>query len=111
MKKVHELTTIKMTEDFLNDHALSFLFVSRPDCSVCHALLPKLRELLDNYPLIHLGHIDAANVEEVAEKFSVFTVPIMLLIIEGKEYIRADRFVRLEQLEDKLDQIYELYTQ
>ncbi|WP_080873516.1 thioredoxin family protein [Oceanobacillus timonensis] len=111
MKKVYELTTIQMAEDFLEHHELSFLFISRPDCSVCHALLPKISSLLDNYPLIHLGHIDAAKVEEVAEKFSVFTVPIILLIIEGKEYIRADRFVRLEQLEEKLDQIYELYTQ
>ncbi|GEN89074.1 thioredoxin family protein [Oceanobacillus sojae] len=111
MKKVHELTTIKMTEEFLQNHALSFLFVSRPDCSVCHAVLPKLRELLDKYPQIHLGHIDASKVEEVAEKFLIFTVPIMLLMIEGKEYIREDRFVRFDQLEEKLDQIYEMYTE
>ncbi|MEK4300291.1 thioredoxin family protein [Oceanobacillus sp. FSL W8-0428] len=111
MKKIHELTNIKMTEEFLNNHALSFLFVSRPDCSVCHAILPKVRELLDNYPLIHLGHIDASEVEEVAEKFLIFTVPIMLLMIEGKEYIREDRFVRFDQLEEKLDQIYGMYTE
>ncbi|WP_077604007.1 thioredoxin family protein [Oceanobacillus sojae] len=100
-----------MTEEFLQNHALSFLFVSRPDCSVCHAVLPKLRELLDNYPQIHLGHIDASKVEEVAEKFLIFTVPIMLLMIEGKEYIREDRFVRFDQLEEKLDQIYGMYTE
>lgn len=111
MKKIHELTNIKMTEEFLNNHALSFLFVSRPDCSVCHAILPKVRELLDNYPLIHLGHIDASEVEEVAEKFLIFTVPIMLLMIEGKEYIREDCFVRFDQLEEKLDQIYGMYTE
>ncbi|MFD1066538.1 thioredoxin family protein [Oceanobacillus locisalsi] len=110
MKEVHELTSIKMIEDFLENHNLSFLFVSRPDCSVCHAVLPKLRTLLDDYPLIHLGHIDASKVEEVAEKFLIFTVPIMILIIDGKEYIREDRFVRFEQLEEKLDQIYNLYN-
>lgn len=110
MKKVTELTTIEMAEDFLKNHELSFLFVSRPDCSICHAVLPKLRNLLDDYPLIHLGHIDASKVEEVAEKFLIFTVPIMILIIDGKEYIREDRFVRFEQLEEKLDKIYEMYT-
>ncbi|MDM8101658.1 thioredoxin family protein [Oceanobacillus oncorhynchi] len=111
MKKVYELTTIEMAEEFLKNHALSFLFVSRPDCSVCHAILPKLTEMLVDYPLIHLGHIDASKVEEVAEKFLIFTVPIMLLIIDGKEYIREDRFVRFEQLEEKLDQLYAMYTQ
>lgn len=110
MKKINELTTIEMVEDFLDNHELSFLYVSRPDCSVCHAILPKLRELLDHYPLIHLGHIDATKVEEVAEKFLILTVPIMMFIIDGKEYIREDRFVRFEQLNEKLGQIYEMYT-
>ncbi|MCU6711536.1 thioredoxin family protein [Paenibacillus sp. J5C_2022] len=109
MKKLNELTSLEMVEEFLENHKLSFLYVSRPECSVCHAILPKLRELLDHYPLIHLGHIDANKVEEVAEKFLIFTVPIMLLIIDRKEYIREDRFVRFDQLKNKLEQIMEHY--
>lgn len=99
-----------MVEEFLENHELSFLYVSRPDCSVCHAILPKLRELLDHYPLINLGHIDANKVEEVAEKFLIFTVPIMLLMIDQKEYIREDRFVRFDRLKGRLEQIYGIYT-
>lgn len=111
MKKINELITIEMVEEFLEDHALSFLFISQPDCSICHALLPKLRDLLEHYPLISLGHIDAATVKEVAEKFSVFTAPIMLLIIDRKEYLREDRFVRFELLDERLERIYRTYTQ
>jgi len=111
MKKIIELTSLDRVEEFLENHELSSLYVSRPECSVCHAILPKLRELLDQFPLIHLGHIDANKVEEVAEKFLIFTVPIMLLIINQKEYIREDRFVRFDRLKDKLEQIYGMYTQ
>lgn len=111
MKKVHELTSIRTVEAFLENHELSFLYVSRQDCSVCHAILPKLRELLHHYPLIHLGHIDAGKVEEVAEKFLILTAPIMILMIDSKEYIREDRFVRFDYLNEKLSQIYEMYTQ
>lgn len=110
MKKLNELTTLKMIEEFLENHELSFLYVSTPECSTCHAILPKLRELLEPYPLIHLGHIDASQVKEVAEKFLILTAPIMLLMIDQKEYLREDRFVRFDRLKEKLEQIYGMYT-
>lgn len=110
MKKVNELTTLKMVEEFLENHEMSFLYVSTPECSTCHAILPKLRELLNHYPLISLGHIDARKVEEVAEKFLILTAPIMLLIIDQKEYIREDRFVRFDRLKEKVEQIYVMYN-
>lgn len=110
MKNLVELTSLQMVEEFIENHAMSFLYVTRPECSVCHAILPKLRELLDDYPLIQLGHVDANKVEEVAEKFLIFTVPIMLLMIDQKEYVREDRFVRLDRLKEKVDQIYKMYA-
>lgn len=110
MKKVHELTTIGEVDAFVEHHELSFLYVSSPDCSTCHALLPKLRELLTDYPLIHFGHIDANKVKEVAERFLILTAPVMLLMIEQKEYLREDRFVRFAILRGKLDQLYRFYN-
>ncbi|OWA34412.1 thiol reductase thioredoxin [Saccharibacillus sp. O16] len=111
MKEVHELRTIQAVDDFVEEHALSFLYVSTPECSTCHALLPKLRELLTDYPSISFGHINAAEVEEVAERFLILAAPIMLLMIEGREYLREDRFVRFGLLQEKLDRIQELYSE
>ncbi|SFF45213.1 Thioredoxin [Paenibacillus algorifonticola] len=111
MKEMMELTSLEMVERFVDEHELSFLYVSQTDCSVCHALLPKIRTLLEEYPVIQLGRIDIQDVESIAEKYMIFTAPIMLLIIEQKEYVRVDRFVRFNELNRKLDQIYELYTQ
>ncbi|HZH63112.1 MAG TPA: thioredoxin family protein [Metabacillus sp.] len=111
MKELNELTTMEMVKDFLENHEMSFLYMSTPECSTCHAILPKLRELLDGYPLIQLGHIDVTKVEEVAEKFLILTAPMILLILNQKEYLRADRFVRFTILEEKLGKIYEMYTQ
>lgn len=52
MKELHELTSMSMVETFLEQNKLSFLYISRPECSVCHAILPKLREFLNPYPQI-----------------------------------------------------------
>lgn len=111
MKEMHELTSIDMVETFLETHKLNFLFISSPECNVCHAILPKLRELLDNYPQIRLGHINADQVEEVAARFLVFTVPTLMMMVGKKEYIRSDRFVRFDRLNKQIEQIYEFAAQ
>lgn len=110
MKELVELKSYPQVEDFIHGHELSFLYVSRPDCSVCHAILPKLRMLLDPFPSIDLGQVNAMEVEEIAGNLSIFTAPTLLLFVEGKEYLREDRFVRFAALEEKLARIYELYT-
>ncbi|MGM1019836.1 MAG: thioredoxin family protein [Bacillota bacterium] len=111
MKEVHELTSLDSIEAFMENNTWAFLYISRPECSVCHSILPKLRDLLEHYPQIQLGHINANQVEAVAARFLVFTVPTLLLMIESKEYLRADRFVRFEQLKEQIDKMYQIVSQ
>ncbi|MBO1510220.1 thioredoxin family protein [Metabacillus bambusae] len=111
MKKLKELTSMNMVEDFVRNQELSFLYVSRQDCGICHAVLPRLRELLDKFPHIHLGHIDANEVEEIAAKFSILTVPVLLLFINGKEVLRDARFIHFDKLEKRIEKIYGMYNQ
>ncbi|WP_336184126.1 thioredoxin family protein [Bacillus sp. 205(2023)] len=111
MKEVTELLSLNAIENFINRHQLNFIYISRPSCTVCHAVLPQLRELLEQFPHIKLGHVNAFRVEEVAGRFSVFTVPVLLLFIEGTEFLREARFVHFEQLEQKLKRVYQLYEE
>ncbi|MBR8664346.1 MULTISPECIES: thioredoxin family protein [Bacillus] len=111
MKEITELTSMVAIEKFITGHKLSFIYISRPQCTVCHAVLPQLRVLLTRFPKIKLGHINADRVEEVAGRFSVFTVPVLLLFIEGTECLREARFVHFEQLEQKLKRVYQLYEE
>ncbi|GAB3807162.1 thioredoxin family protein [Virgibacillus kimchii] len=110
MREFIELTSISETEAFIADHPLTFLYISRHNCSVCHGLLPQVKELLDQFPDIQPGHIIADDVEEVAGRFSVFTVPVLLLFVEGKEYIREARIVHMDLLEEKIKRIYNNVT-
>jgi thioredoxin-like negative regulator of GroEL len=110
MEELNDITSIELIEEMIQQNELVFLYVSRPECSVCHALLPKIRDLLKPYPMVHLVHINASQVEEVASRFLIFSVPTMIMLVEQKEFIRADRFVRFDRLEEQLQQIYHMYT-
>ncbi|MGM9932822.1 thioredoxin family protein [Pradoshia sp.] len=108
MKEMKELTSLNMIEDFVQENPMSFLYVSRQECSVCHAVLPRVRELLDHFPDIRLGHIDANAVPEVAAAYSIFTVPVILYFIEGQEVLRKARFIHFEELAEQIEKIYGL---
>ncbi|WP_010098258.1 thioredoxin family protein [Ornithinibacillus scapharcae] len=106
MPEFKDFHTIEAIETFIKSSTLTFLYISRPECSVCHGLKPQVKELMKQYPEIQLGHIDAAEVEEIAGHFSIFTVPVLLLFVEGKEYIREARIVHMDLFQEKIDKIY-----
>lgn len=106
MREFEELTSIQSVKEFIHRHRLSFLYISHPDCSVCHALQPQVHELMMKYPEIHLGSINSKEMKEVAESFSIFTVPVLLFFVEGKEYVREARIVHMDLFDEKINKIY-----
>ncbi|WP_313957949.1 thioredoxin family protein [Paenibacillus xylanexedens] len=90
----------------MQDRSLVLLYVSQEDCTVCHAILPKLKTLLTDYPHIQLVQVDAQQVPEVAGQFLIFSVPTLIMFYDQKELFREGRFVQFESLEKRIDQIY-----
>lgn len=103
-----EITSIQEVEEFIETNLLSFVYITRTNCGVCHALLPQIEELLGDYPEINACTIRIEQLEEAAGLFSVFTVPVLLLFVEGKEYIRVARFVNMQSLREKIEKIVQL---
>lgn len=107
MSQFNHLTTLEQVESFMNENTLAFLYISQPNCSVCHGLLPQVERLLETFPHIHTAHVQTNELPAIAGRLSIFTVPVLLLFVEGKEFIREARIVHLDQLEEKLTSIYE----
>lgn len=104
MKFVHSLEEIHTT---INENKLTLLYISKQNCSVCHALLPQVEELLEDYPVIASILADAGEIPKVAGEYSIFTVPAILVFVEGKEMIRKARFVPIGELQEQLKKVVE----
>ncbi|WP_175986678.1 thioredoxin family protein [Bacillus sp. Marseille-Q1617] len=102
MKEQHTLEDIKNTIEKEN---MVLLYISRPDCSVCHALLPQVKEVLKKYPGIEAVHADADEIPEIAGEYSIFTVPVLIVFVEGKEMMRKARFVPIDELDSGLSRL------
>jgi|SRR5690625_654412 len=101
------IDSIEEVEQFLQDNELAFIYITQPNCSVCHGLEPQITPLFKKYPSIEARKVDASEVPEVAGKFNVFTAPVALLFVDSKEYIRKARFIPVAALNNEIKRIYE----
>jgi thiol-disulfide isomerase/thioredoxin len=102
LKEHHTLEAIKHT---VEKEKMVLLYISRQNCSVCHALLPQVEEVLKKYPSISAVHADADEIPEIAGEYSIFTVPVLIVFVEGKEMMRKARFVPIDELDSGLSRL------
>lgn len=100
---------IKTLEELIASKLGVMLYFSGESCNVCHALRPKVKELFDaNFPLIEQVFLDAHENLEISMYFQVFSIPTLIVFLDGKEFIREGRNMSLAQLEEKLDRVYKI---
>lgn len=46
---VKQLATVSEMKTFIETHQLAVIQISRQNCSVCHAVFPKIEEMLKQY--------------------------------------------------------------
>ncbi|MGA9287842.1 MAG: thioredoxin family protein [Anaerobacillus sp.] len=100
--------TLEVARQNREQKTLYFLYLYGTNCSVCHALLPQVEEVLADYPQIESEKLNVQEVPESAGEFSVFTIPVLLLYVDGKEYIREARFVNIESFRSSIDRIIKM---
>ncbi|WRP06981.1 thioredoxin family protein [Rossellomorea aquimaris] len=105
MEEVHSLETINAT---LTAEKLVLLYISRPNCSVCHALLPQVKGLLEDFQEVMSIHADAEEMPEIAGEFSIFTVPVVIFFVDGKEMFRKARFVPIDELHSQISRLVKM---
>ncbi len=82
------------------------------NCGVCNVLLPQIEaHFLAHYPLFEFEVIDVENQPELAAQYGVFTVPVLLIVSEGKENFRFVRHFSTAQVDEKIGRLYRLMVE
>lgn len=105
MKNIKIISEI---DTFTTSGDMRMLYLSRPDCGVCAALIPKVEEMIKEFPEMEARYIDLDKLPEAAGKFSIFTIPGILVFIRGKETIRKARYVSIDELRDEIARYHDL---
>ena len=84
-------------------------YFTSTDCSVCKVLKPKIEALLsDNFPDVILHYIDIENEPLLASRYSVFTIPVLIILLEGREHTRFVRSFSVDKVRLTLERLKDL---
>ena len=87
------------------------LYFSGENCNVCHALRPKFKETFEKeFPQLKQIYLDAHENAEISVHFQVFSVPTMIVFMDGREFAREGRSVSLHKLTQQLKRPYVMMT-
>lgn len=96
-------------KDIKEKNSMVIVYFGSEMCGVCTALKPKIEDMLKSYPNIKSVQVDADISPEMAAANNIFTIPGILLFIDGKEAIREARFISVPDIENKISRYYEMY--
>lgn len=105
MKEIINFTEI---DNFINTHEIVIAYFSTEACSVCKALKPKVQQFAENYDKVSFFYSGIDKNPEISGKFMVFSVPTIILFIDGREQNRFARHFSIDELKSKIDRYLEL---
>ena len=101
--------SLEKIEDLLKNEIGVVLYFSTETCNVCKALKPKIKiSFKNNFPDIKMEYIDCEKTPEISAHFGVFSVPTILVFLQGKEFARESRNVSVELLTEKIQRPYKI---
>ena len=103
------MQTIEIIDNTVKNSSAVMLYFSAPTCGVCKVLKPKLFEALEkNFPVFKVESIDISVSEDIAPYFGVFTIPTVIVFLDGKEFIRKSRNMSVDGLMEEIRRPYEI---
>jgi thioredoxin-like negative regulator of GroEL len=103
--------TLEEVQQMITEETGVLLYFSGERCNVCHALRPKFKELFDSeFPKIKQVYLDAHDNAEISAYYQVFSVPTMLVFLDGREFVREGRAVSMHKLSEQLQRPYAMMT-
>lgn len=103
------IESVDSLTEIINKNNIVCALFSQPNCNVCLSLKPQLEELITNiYPEVKLAYIDLQLNPELSGKYTVFTIPTIIIFVEAKEYFRKSRIINLKQLSDNMDRLFDI---
>lgn len=103
------IESLKQLEELTAAHPITALYFSAQSCGVCHALRPKIERLFgEAFPHVPLVEIATEQQPEIAAQYGVFTLPVLIVYIDGHEGPRFARSFSLGEVRDALVRPYHI---
>lgn len=94
-------------KDFIAENRMSIVYFSGSECSACEVIKAKLEKVITSYKEVKIKEINALKEKEVSAQLNVFTLPLAILYIEGKEHSRYGRNINILEFKQTIERYYD----
>ena len=103
------MQTIQNIQNNIKENLAVMVYFSAPTCNVCHALKPKLLEAIDkNFKEFEVVSVDISTCQDISAHFSVFTIPTVLVFLDGREFLRKSRHMSVDEVVREIKRPYDI---
>lgn len=103
-----KLKTDSSVEVAINYNPMTVIYFTGNACGACEVIKDKIENILKKYPKIKSYEVNGEENIKIASQYQVFSLPVFLLFVDGKESIRAGRYVDLLGLERSINRYYSI---
>lgn len=90
-------------DNLINENIITVIYFTGTSCGACEVIKKKIEEILEGYPNVNCYEINGEENVDIAARYGVFSLPILLLFIEGKETIRVGRNIDFLEFERSVE--------
>lgn len=103
------LNTLEALEALKETEAGLVILFGGKNCNVCHAIKPKLIELIKvNYPKMNMVYVDCHETPEIGSQNGVLSLPTLQVYFTGQKFIEEVRTFSLQKVIQEMARPYSL---
>ena len=87
---------------WINEIPMTILYFSSNACGACSVIRQRIGEILKAYPKIQICDIQEGEDVHLAASWQVFSFPVLILLINGKETIRCGKNIDFISFENTI---------
>ena len=100
MKKIKKNDNI---DSLIDENIITIIYFTGIKCGACEVIKKRIEEILKEYSNVNCYEINGEENVEIAARYGVFSLPILLLFIEGKETLRIGRNIDFLEFEKSIE--------
>ncbi|MEJ1298525.1 MAG: thioredoxin family protein [Candidatus Sedimenticola sp. (ex Thyasira tokunagai)] len=109
MSTFEKISSLESLQQQIRESPALLVWFTAPGCNVCRDLKPRVADMIANsFPRTTMKEVNCEEAREVAAQHQIFTVPSLLIFLDGAEFIRKSRNFSVPQLAAELQRPYDL---
>lgn len=102
------LDSVESIDNIVKDNEMVLVYFGNSTWGVCVDLKPKVLALLAKYTRIKVIYVDVDRSQNVAINYNIFTIPGIIVFVDGKESIREARHISIGDIDNRINRYYNL---